>query len=49
MCRAGPLTPAASVMVAELLRDLRTALAEQFGCDPAEVLVGPVDLGGEDD
>lgn len=48
MCRA-ELAPEAELLVALLLGDLVTAIAEQYGCDPAQVLIGPVDFGGDGD
>lgn len=47
MCRA-EVSPEAELAVALLLGALVAELAERAGCDPAEVLVGPVDLGGRD-
>lgn len=45
MCQ-GPehLTPRARVLVAELLTQIATTLAAEYGCDPAEVRIGPVDF-----
>jgi hypothetical protein len=46
MCRA-EVSPEAELAVALLLGALLEAIAERAGCDPAEVLIGPVDFGGE--
>lgn len=48
MCRA-ELTPEGELAVALLLGALVTAIAERAECDPAEVLIGPVDFGGAGD
>ena len=46
MCRVD-LTPRAEVLVADLLGQIVAALAAEYGCDPADVTVGPVDFGAE--
>lgn len=45
MCRSDGLTPKAAEMVGALLGDLRSALAQQYGCIPDEIRIGPVDIG----
>lgn len=46
MCTGGErLTVDARRLVGELLGDLAEAVAAMHGCDPADVVIGPVDLG----
>ena len=45
MCTVN-VTEAATASLAALLTEIRDALADQSGVDAAEVLIGPVDLGG---
>ena len=46
MCRVD-LTPRAELLVADLLGQIVEALAAEYGCDPADVRVGPVDFGAD--
>ena len=49
MCRRPEhLTPHAQVLVADLFRQITRALADEYGCDPAEIRVGPVDFFAPD-
>ena len=46
MCDPGDtLTPAAREQVGAILAEIVAAVAARYGCDPADVVVGPVDLG----
>lgn len=48
MCRgADGLTPRARELVGYMLGQLTARLADEYGCDPAEITVGPVDIGPE--
>lgn len=48
MCRgAEGLTPRVAELVADLLGQMAARLAEEYGCDPSEIRVGPVDIGPE--
>lgn len=45
MCTAGDsLTPEVRHLVGRLLGEMAATIAAQHGCQPDEVLVGPVDL-----
>lgn len=44
MCRAD-VSAAAARPLARVLLDIRDALAAQIGADPAQIRIGPVDLG----
>lgn len=46
MCRGGEgLTPRAAELVVDILGQMARRLAEECDCDPAEVTIGPVDIG----
>lgn len=46
MCTgAEHLTPAARLIVANILGEIAARLAVEYACDPADIMIGPVDLG----
>lgn len=44
MCRAD-ISPAAAVALDALFTAVRERLAVEWGCDPADITIGPCDLG----
>lgn len=44
MCRAD-VRPEAAELLGDLLGQLVEGVARMYGCDPADVTVGPVDFG----